>query len=106
MARKQITIVVDDLTGEESVDAKAVTFALEGVTYEIDLSEDNARRLAAALAPYIAVARKTSSRTRAARGRSSSNASEIREWAISEGIDVPQRGRIPASLVEQYEAAH
>jgi Lsr2 len=30
---------------------------------------------------------------------------DVRAWAKAEGIPVNDRGRIPASVVEQYEAA-
>lgn len=106
MAKKQITLIVDDLTGEEAGDARTITFALEGVTYEIDLTPTNAEALSEALAPYIAAGRRTGGRTRGARPSATSDASKIREWASVQGIAAPARGRIPLAVVEQYKAAH
>jgi hypothetical protein len=41
----------------------------------------------------------------ATRSNGRSDASNIREWAIAKGLEVPARGRIPAAIVEQYRAA-
>ena len=62
MAQKTIVTLIDDLTGEEAEDITTVEFALEGVTYEIDLADDNAAKLRDNLSRYVAAARKTSAR--------------------------------------------
>ena len=92
-------------------------FGVDGVNYEIDLSESNAARLREVLAPYIAVARRSSSRGRksSTRGRSGgsgnnggggkASASEIRTWARAHGYEVSERGRVPAEVKAAYEAA-
>jgi Lsr2 len=33
------------------------------------------------------------------------NTTEVREWAKAQGIDVKERGRIPAELVVKFKAA-
>jgi hypothetical protein len=33
------------------------------------------------------------------------NTTEVREWAKSQGIEVKDRGRVPAELVVKYKAA-
>jgi nucleoid-associated protein Lsr2 len=104
MATKTMTVTTDDLDGSEG--AKTVSFALQNVTYEVDLSAANLERLKQTLAPYIAVARRPSSR-RGARGsqHEASNA-VIRQWAIEQGLEVSSRGRVGAPIVERYRAAH
>ena len=81
-----------------------VRFAFEGTGYEIDLSAKNAAALGKLLAPYIEHARKAGRaqgrRTTSSRQRSG----DIRAWAKEHGLAVSERGRIPASVIEQYHA--
>ena len=108
MAQKTLVILEDDLEGGEA--AETVSFSLDGVAYEIDLSAKNAAKLRDAMALYVGSARRVGGR--ASRGKAkvarSGNArtADIREWARSTGLDVSERGRIPATIVEQYEKAH
>ncbi|PWJ54844.1 Lsr2 protein [Quadrisphaera granulorum] len=110
MATKTITHITDDLDGVS--DAETVKFGLWGATYEIDLSDENQKKLEAALEPFLAVARKSTApaaarRTSAARSTSSDyDAKAVRAWAASNGVTVPARGRIPGKVLEQYQAAH
>ncbi|HEY3503269.1 MAG TPA: Lsr2 family protein [Actinocatenispora sp.] len=114
MAQKVQVLLVDDLDGGEA--EETVKFGLDGTNYEIDLSEGNARQLRDALAKYVGVARKTG-RAGAARGTAaprnragSSAASDreqnraIREWAKRQGLEISDRGRISADIVERYHA--
>lgn len=109
--KKQITQLVDDLDGSViEQGGRTITFALEGRSYEIDLSDANAERLRAALAPFISAGRSTSS-TRASGARRSSRAASgelaaIRSWAQSHGFSVGDRGRISAEVREAYERAN
>ena len=83
-------------------------FGIGGTEYETDLSTENATAFRRQLAPFIDHARKTGrgSRRRPERSASSCERSaDIRAWAKVQRIAVSERGRIPASLVEQYEAA-
>jgi hypothetical protein len=117
MARKVQVILSDDLDDSISAD-ETVTFALDGTTYEIDLSESNASEMRDVLARYVSAARKVSSRGTRASGAGRSRATggggrmdreqagAIREWARKNGHEVSDRGRIPASVVEAFEAAH
>lgn len=108
MAQKVQIIMTDDLDGSEGTET--VSFAIDGKAYEIDLSEKNADKLRTALHPFMDKGRrlkairggKASARNTGSRERSA----EIREWAKSAGIKVNDRGRIPANVIEQYEAAH
>jgi hypothetical protein len=106
MAQKVTVELEDDLDGSP-VD-ETVRFGFDGTEYEIDLSEKNARAFRAQLAPLVEQARKrgrglAGRPTRTAAGRQRS--SEVRAWAKDQGIAVSARGRIPASVFEQYQAA-
>lgn len=118
MARRIVHQLVDDLDGTvlEVGEGETVLFSLDGVAYEIDLTAENASALRDALAPWVGAARSVSSR--AAGGAASSGGprkrrrtgqqdySAVREWAKSNGYKVSERGRVPASVLEAYEAAH
>jgi len=119
MARRIVHQLVDDLDGTllEVGEGETVTFSLDGVAYEIDLTNENAAALRSALERYIAAARTVSSSGRAGAGSASSGArkrrrsgqqdySAVREWAKKNGYQVSERGRVPASVMEAYEAAH
>jgi Lsr2 len=49
MARKTIVTLVDDLTGETAEDISTVEFAVDGMTYELDLTDDNSGRVPGAV---------------------------------------------------------
>jgi hypothetical protein len=109
MAQKVNIVLVDDLDGSEA--SETVTFGLDGTSYEIDLNEKNAASLRDALAGYVGNARKvagTRSRARKSTPAAASGASaaEVRDWARSNGFDVPERGRIPSSVREAFDAAN
>ena len=105
MARKVQVLLVDDLDGGAA--DETASFALDGASYEIDLSSDNAKKLRDSLSPFVEHARRAGvGRRRRSRAASSRERSaDIRAWAKARGIKVNERGRIPASVVEQYEAA-
>ena len=108
MAQKVQVVLVDDLDGGAA--EETVTFALDGVSYEIDLSAANAAQLRDALASWVGHARRVGGRARPARrgtgaGRASSgDSAAIREWARSNGFTVNERGRIPAEVKAAYDA--
>jgi hypothetical protein len=107
MAQKVQVLLVDDLDGGEA--DETVSFSVDGASYEIDLSSANAKKLRDSLQPFVEKSRKAGSargrkRQRAASSRERS--AEIRAWAKDRGIKVNERGRIPASVIEQYEASH
>jgi hypothetical protein len=105
--QRTIMILEDDLDGSEG--SETVSFALDGVEYAIDLNEAHADELREALGRFTRAARKTGGRPRTSRPRTSrpgaSNAGEIRQWARSQGLQVNNRGRIQADIVEKYHAA-
>lgn len=109
MAQKISILLVDDIDGSDAVET--VRFGLDGTQYEIDLSSEHAEELRALAAPYVRSARKTSgsgrgsARTRNAAGNGT-DSGKIRDWAKDRGIKVNDRGRVPADVVTQYEAAN
>jgi len=111
VAQKTFTQLVDDLDGAALADGegKTVTFALEGVLYEIDLSQAHVDELIEALAPYVAAGRKVGGRKSGARasGAKSDPAElqKIRDWAGKNGHTVSSRGRISAAVRDAYNAA-
>ena len=119
MAQKTVVSLVDDLDQSEA--DETVEFGLDGVTYEIDLSDKNATMLREALENYVAHARRQGGRRRspnagrpAARrtgtnGTSSTTDREqnqaIREWARGQGMTMSDHGRIPSEVTEAYQKA-
>jgi hypothetical protein len=102
MAQQVIVTMTDDIDGKEA--AETVTFALDGASYEIDLSEQNAAKLRKALEPFVSNGRRMG-KAKGAKRPGNSKAAEVRAWAVSAGVDVPAKGRVPASVVEAWEAA-
>lgn len=117
MAQRTVVTLVDDLDG--GVAQESVSFGLDHVDYEIDLSGEHAEALRGVLAPYVGAARRTGGRrparaTPAARpassnppagpGRSRSANAEIRAWAAEHGVTLAERGRLPGRVIEAYEA--
>ena len=109
MAQKIQTLFIDDLDGSEA--EGTVRFGLDGTEYEIDLNAEHAQALRDALARYVHAARRArGGARRLARGGRRASASgvdstEVREWAKAQGIDVKDRGRVPAELVVKFKAA-
>lgn len=106
MAQKVITLLTDDLDGSEA--SQTVVFALDGKTYEIDLSDEHATKMREALAPFVGSARKVGGRATIRRLGSSKPAEDtaaIRAWAKENGFDVNDRGRVPANIREAYAKA-
>ena len=107
MAQRVNIVLTDDIDGSDAIET--VTFALDGKSYEIDLSTANAERLRAAVEDFRAKARPLGGRVAAkpARKRAASgNATDIRAWALAQGMAVSSRGRVPAEIRTAYEAAH
>ncbi len=120
MAQKTIVQFTDDLDGSEA--SQTVEFGYQGKTYKLDLNDKNASELEEALAPYIAAAQQAGggASSRGGRGRERKDAAApkrgsdggrdydpkaVREWAQSQGLEVPARGRIPGTVLEQFRAA-
>ena len=110
MAKKVTVSFVDDLDGKTAAD-ETVAFTLDGGAYEIDLSTKNAKKLRAALQPWIEAGRRVGGRRRSSIVGASRTATEPREsaairvWARNHGYQVARRGRIPADVVDAFRAA-
>ena len=108
MASRTIDLLEDDLSG--SAADETVSFSLDGVPYEIDLTASNAQAMRDALSTYIEHARFATKnnkpkRTTKPRSQATYDPKEIRIWAKTQGIDVPDRGRLPQVLVEKYQGS-
>jgi hypothetical protein len=105
MATKTTIALEDDLDGGPA--DETVQFGLGTADYEIDLNVRNADNFRTQMAPFIEHGRRSirSQRpgTRAATVRQRS--AGVRAWAKEHGLDIGDRGRIPASVNEQYQAA-
>jgi hypothetical protein len=107
MAQKVQTLYIDDIDGSEA--EGTVRFGLDGTDYEIDLSAAHSQALRAALQAYIVHARKVGGTRRTGRGgrrgASAVDTHAVRAWARDQGIDIKERGRVPADIVARYRQA-
>ncbi|GAA2564709.1 histone-like nucleoid-structuring protein Lsr2 [Pseudonocardia hydrocarbonoxydans] len=113
MAKHTTVTLIDDIDGSEA--DEQVDFAIDGKSYEIDLSSANSSRLREALAPFVSAARRaggrrssggsaTATATRPSTDREQNQA--IREWAVAQGMKISERGRIPSNVLEAYHQNH
>jgi hypothetical protein len=113
MAQKMMVQIVDDLDGSKA--DESVTFGLDGVSYEIDLSKRHAKSLRNVLTPLIEHGRRVGGRRRVgthpspAGTRSSTERRErsqaIRQWAREHNIEIAERGRLPLDVEMRYDQA-
>ena len=107
MAQQIRTLFIDDIDGGPA--EGTVRFGLDGTDYEIDLSAAHREELREVLAGYVTHARKAAGTARrGSRGRRPADVLDtrkVREWARAEGIDIKERGRVPAEVIEKYKAA-
>lgn len=113
MASTTRVILTDDIDGSEAT--QTISFAFQGITYEIDLSDEHASALEESFADWINSARRTSNASRrtnvaASRAQSKSGGGPtgtvVRQWLRDNGHSVSDRGRISATMQELYDAAH
>jgi hypothetical protein len=110
MAQKTVVTVVCDLPHDDEAEGReTVAFSFDGTAYEIDVCTSHAKELHDKFGEYTDNARKVSAagrrrRTRSGPGRERS--AEIRAWARNRGYKVSERGRIPATIIAEYEASH
>jgi Lsr2 len=110
MAQQTIVRLIDDIDGKPA--KETVTFALDGVAYEIDLNTKNADKLRKTFTPYVEKARKAGSRmpgrsdrrASARPARQRDRAAQIRTWAKQHDIVINERGRVPSRVAEAFEA--
>jgi nucleoid-associated protein Lsr2 len=110
MVKKVTVSFVDDLDGRTAAD-ETVAFTLDGVTYEIDLATKNAKKLRAALQPWIRAGRRVGGRRRSSIVGARRTDTQLREsaairvWARKHGYEVASRGRIPTDIMDAFRAA-
>ncbi len=113
MVQKTQIVLIDDISGADA--DETVTFALDGVTYEIDLTAAHAAELRESLAKWIGHGRKagrgttTAAAPRSTGRRTSADRAQlakIREWARENGHQISDRGRVSSKILAEYEAAH
>jgi hypothetical protein len=105
MASKTTVVMTDDLDGSAEGDVRTYGFSFDGHDYQIDLASVNADRLREAFRPFAEAGRKAGRPSRKpARDRDQSGA--VRAWAREHGHKVSDRGRIPAAIVAEYQAAN
>jgi hypothetical protein len=114
-------MLIDDLDG--SGGAETLRYTVDGVEYEIDLSEKNAQKFRATLEEYtnasrrveaaprapVSITRASSTRRRSSSGEGGgtrSDLAEIRKWAQENGHQVAERGRIKKEIIDAYDEAH
>lgn len=111
MASRTTVALIDDVDGGTA--DETVSFALDGVEYDIDLSSGNAESLRNALAEFVIVARRTSNRGAVFAGKTRIRADgdkaqnrAIRDWARQQGHQISERGRISSDLIVKFQQAH
>jgi hypothetical protein len=106
MARTTVVTITDDIDGSDG--AETVSFSFAGQSYEIDLAAKNLDKFKKGLQPFMDSGRRVGRQPagRSVRRTSRNNSSAIRAWAAEQGLQVNERGRIPAAVVAKYEAAH
>lgn len=108
MAQRVQVQLLDDITGEEATET--ICFSLDNVSYEIDLTADNARQLREKLGIYLDKGRKVRGKAGSSQQRSKTSSrgesQRIREWAEKNGYNSGSRGRISKSIIEAYQAAN
>jgi hypothetical protein len=110
VAQKVQILLIDDIDGSDA--EGTVRFGLDGTSYEIDLNAAHAAELRAALATFITAGRKIPAAGSRQAGRAGRRAAgrgaetmQVREWAKSQGIEIKDRGRVPARIIAQYREA-
>jgi len=84
-------------------------FSLDGRDYEIDLCERHSQKFDEVVGRFAERARKVSSRVSRPKRRTTAHrqhSADIRAWAKRTGMEVSDRGRIPANVIAKYEANH
>jgi hypothetical protein len=110
MATRTTTQLIDDVDGTSPA-TERIVFALEGASYEIDLSPDHASQLRASVDVFIQHARRTGAQTVGHRDNYKRTTLTpdhriIRAWALDNGHSVPASGRISSTVLRAYEDAH
>jgi hypothetical protein len=84
-------------------------FSFDGRDYEIDLCVWHSDSFDETISRLAQHARKSPARAPVVKRRTAAHrqhSAGVRAWAKKMGIEVSDRGRIPAAVVARYEAAH
>jgi len=104
MTTRTTIALEDDLVGGPA--DQTVQFGIGTIDYEIDLNTDNASLFRSQMAPFLEHARRAGrGQRRPAHTSRRQNSAGIRAWAKEHGIHISERGRIPASVIQRYDAA-
>lgn len=110
MVQKTVVTVVCDLPHDGEIEgSETVSFSVDSSAYEIDVCTAHAKELHDIFGGFIAHARRVSGGARRRKSRTGpgrERSSEIRQWARERGEKVSERGRIPASIIQEYDATH
>ena len=101
MAQKVQTLFIDDLDGSKA--EGTVSFGLDGTNYQIDLNARHAQALRDSLERYVRAARRPAGA--GAGHRPAGWTARGCQRARAQGIEVKNRGRVPAELMVQFRAA-
>lgn len=107
MAMKRTVTLVDDIDGSSAA-AETVTFNLDGVDYEIELTVKHAKQIRSAFKPWVEAGRRAGGRRRTVPTSTTRELEPamLRDWARKNGYEVSPRGRLSKSIVEAYAAAN
>ena len=103
MARKTTVMLQDDLEGGQAT--QTIRFGYQGIEYEIDLNDENAKEMTQWLENYVSHARRVGGSKRAAKSNGYASKVDpklVRQWAAEQGIELNSRGRIPSDIQERY----
>lgn len=111
MAQRTNVTYVSDLSGSDITDndAPSVSFSYDGTDYTIDLTSKEAEKFYSVVKPYVDAGTKVTGGKRNGTKKATKNGpdpKDVRGWAKDNGIDVPDRGRIPASVMDAYNGAN
>jgi hypothetical protein len=113
VAQKVEVVLTCDLDDRDTPAAETVVFSYDGQTYEFELCTAHLEEFHRVMQAYIQAARPTAARrrpapTRGSASRHTAGSSELavmREWARTHGFEVSDRGRIPTSVRQAFDAA-
>lgn len=112
-SRTVVTLHCDVPHPMETRATEALSFGFDGRAYDIDLCAEHGEELRAHITSLTEHARRTASsayggaapRTYQFRVAARERNALIRDWAREHGRQVSDRGRLSASLVQEYESA-
>lgn len=107
MARRKAKTLKDNIDGSQA--HETLIFAMDGISYEIDLSKANATELRNAFRRYIKAARRTGTtqgKLHTPRKHGAETTAQVRAWAQQQGLPVMDHGSISLIVLEKYAAAH